>query len=158
MFNIELPRYEKIWLITGSITLVIFLVVLGIMGFAMGFNPPGHMNTIAPDQVDATPPFDKPGLFAVADKEYRAVMQARVFAFQPGEVTIPAGSKIHFEVTSPDVVHGMYIAGTNVNMMIVPGHISEFTHTFNKPGDYLILCNEYCGSGHHLMVGRIIVQ
>ncbi|MEB3100221.1 cytochrome c oxidase subunit II [Ferviditalea candida] len=154
----ELPRYEKIWLITGSITLVIFLVLLGIMGFAMGFNPSGHMKTIAPDQVGATPPFDKPGLFTVADKEYRAVMQAKVFAFLPGEMTIPAGSKIHFEVTSPDVVHGMYIAGTNVNMMIVPGHISEFTHTFNKPGDYLILCNEYCGSGHHLMLGRIIVQ
>jgi cytochrome c oxidase subunit 2 len=35
--------------------------------------------------------------------------------------------------------------------MLEPGHISEFVTTVNKTGDYLIVCNEYCGVGHAQM-------
>jgi len=28
---------------------------------------------------------------------------------------------------------------------------------FNTPGNYLIVCNEYCGIGHHSMVSRLYV-
>jgi len=30
--------------------------------------------------------------------------------------------------------------------------------TFNEPGEYLIGCNEYCGTMHHNMVGKLIVK
>jgi cytochrome c oxidase subunit 2 len=29
--------------------------------------------------------------------------------------------------------------------------------TPHEEGEYTILCNEFCGLGHHVMVGRIIV-
>jgi cytochrome c oxidase subunit 2 len=50
------------------------------------------------------------------------------------------------------------IAGTNANSMIVPGYISQFTTTFAAPGNYLLMCHEFCGTGHHAMHGRIIVD
>ena len=50
------------------------------------------------------------------------------------------------------------IAGTNANTMLVPGYISQFTTVFSKPGDYLIVCHEFCGNGHHVMSGRLIVE
>jgi cytochrome c oxidase subunit II len=50
------------------------------------------------------------------------------------------------------------IAGTNANSMIVPGYISQFTTTFATAGDYLLICHEFCGTGHHAMHGRIIVD
>jgi cytochrome c oxidase subunit II len=31
------------------------------------------------------------------------------------------------------------------------------TVTPEKVGEYSIICNEYCGLGHHAMIGRIIV-
>ncbi len=60
-------------------------------------------------------------------------------------------------VTSKDVIHGFEIPGTNVNMMVEPGYVNSLTTTFDKPGEYTILCNEYCGAGHHMMTARIKV-
>jgi cytochrome c oxidase subunit 2 len=27
-----------------------------------------------------------------------------------------------------------------------------------KAGEFPLICNEYCGLGHHLMIGRIVVK
>lgn len=158
MFNIDIPRYERLWLIAGGVTLVIFLVLFGFMGVSMGLNPPGHMETIDPQAVFTTPPFDNPGIRSIGPNEFEVIMVAQLFAFQPAAVTLPVGAKVHFKVTSPDVVHGMLIPGTNVNMMVIPGHITQFTYSFKEPGEYLVICHEYCGVAHHLMNGRIVVE
>lgn len=158
MLNIHIPRYERIWLIVGFATLGIFLVLSGFLAVSMNLNPPGHMMTIDPNALNQTPPFNNPGIQEVAPNEYRVVMVARMFMFQPNPISIPVGAKVHFQVTSPDVVHGLEIPRTNINMMVIPGHITEFTHIFKTPGDYLIVCHEYCGTGHHFMMGRLIVQ
>lgn len=158
MFHIKLPRYERLWLWIGSGSLLVFLGILGFLAVSRGLNPPGHMRTLAPEAVRTTTPFNQPGLYPVGPHEYRAVMVAQMFSFSPGSLTIPAGSTVHFEVTSPDVVHGFQIPGTNVNLTVVPGHITEFTYNFKEKGEHLLLCNEYCGVGHQMMMGKIIVQ
>ncbi len=94
----------------------------------------------------------------IGPNEYVLTSVSFVFGYDPKEVTVPAGAKVHFRVTSRDVIHGFYIPGTTVNMMVEPGHITEQTYTFDKPGKYLVLCHEYCGSGHHLMQGTIYVK
>lgn len=155
----HIHRLEKIWLAFGVVMLAVFLVVIGISGFAMGMNPPsGHAHTIDPQQVDVTPPFDKPGIRQVGDKEYEAVITSFAFGFDPNEMEIPAGSTVHFIITSKDVVHGYQIVGTNVNMMAVPGEVNHLSYTFDKPGEYLILCNEYCGIAHEMMKAKIVVS
>ncbi|MFL6562538.1 MAG: cytochrome B5, partial [Bacillus sp. (in: firmicutes)] len=65
--------------------------------------------------------------------------------------------KVKVIATTKDVVHGFEVAGTNINMMLEPGYVSEYTTTFDKAGEYLIVCNEYCGAGHHLMSSMIEV-
>ncbi|MFM1653150.1 cytochrome c oxidase subunit II [Brevibacillus sp. B_LB10_24] len=154
----HLHKYEKIWLLFGGGVLVLFLLILSVNSFAMGMTPPSHMEMIDPTKVDQTPPFDNPGLKQVGDNEYELVMTAFIFGYTPNEIEIPAGAKVTFKVTSKDVVHGFAIPGTNVNMMITPGYISTLTHTFSDPGEYLILCNEYCGIGHQVMATRIVVK
>jgi cytochrome c oxidase subunit 2 len=71
---------------------------------------------------------------------------------------VPAGAQIDFVATSADVIHGFQIEGTRVNMMLIPGQIARATYTFAEPGEHLLICHEYCGSGHHTMAGRIIVE
>ncbi len=155
---INIPRYERIWLTLGGASIVIFLVLSGFMAVSMNLNPPNHTKTIDPQAVLTTAPFDTPGLRQIGPNEYELVMVAGIFYFRPDLITIPTGAKIHFKVTTPDVVHGLEIPNTNVNIMAIPGHITEYTYTFKNPGDYLILCNEYCGTGHHLMLSRIVVE
>ena len=56
-----------------------------------------------------------------------------------------------------DVLHGAHIPMTNMSTMIVPGHVSEVTTVFPKPGEYPLLCNEYCGMGHDHMWSKVTV-
>ncbi|WP_027084439.1 cytochrome c oxidase subunit II [Cohnella panacarvi] len=156
----HLHRLEKTWLKFGISMLAVFLIVLGVMAFSMGMKPPSeHHHTVDPTKVAETAPFDNPGLNQIGKNHYEAVMTAYAFGFEPAvPLEVPVGSKVDFIVTSSDVVHGFAIVGTNVNMMIVPGEVSHVTHTFDKPGEYLILCNEYCGTGHEFMAITIVVQ
>lgn len=154
----HLHRYEKIWLLLGGAGLALFIALLSVNAFAMGMAPPSDMQMIDPQKVSETPPFDKPGLKQIGDKEYDAYMIAYAFGFTPAKMELPVGSTVHFYVTSTDVVHGFEIPATNINLMIVPGHVNSATYTFDKPGEYLILCNEYCGAGHQLMATTITVK
>ncbi|WP_127588539.1 cytochrome c oxidase subunit II [Paenibacillus koleovorans] len=151
-------KFEKIWLTFGLAMIVVFLAVLGVGAFAMGAAPPGdHHTQVDPARVEEIAPFNKPGLRQIGKNEYEAIMVGKVFSYVPDAMTVPVGATVHFTVTSPDVVHGFQIVGTNVNAMIVPGEVNHITHKFTKPGTYLVLCNEYCGSGHEVMSTTIIV-
>ncbi|MFS0726060.1 cytochrome c oxidase subunit II [Paenibacillus sp. 1P07SE] len=162
----HIHRLEKIWIVVGITMLGVFLVVVGIGAFAMGMQPPGshheqhggHTGAIDPDKLDETPPFDNPRLVQIGDNEYNAYMVGYAFGYSPDKMEIPVGATVHFQITSSDVVHGFQIPGTNVNMMVVPGEVNYLSHTFTEPGEYLILCNEYCGIGHEYMATTIIVS
>jgi heme/copper-type cytochrome/quinol oxidase subunit 2 len=36
--------------------------------------------------------------------------------------------------------------------------VSQFTITFPTAGRYSIVCNEFCGLMHHMMVGHLTVK
>ncbi|MDR6999083.1 cytochrome c oxidase subunit II [Neobacillus niacini] len=149
---------EKIWLTLSFGMIMIFMLITGYQAFALEMGPPSNMETIDPQKVDQTAPFDKPGVKQIGEHEYEVVMTLQAFSFNPGNIEIPAGSTVHFTLTSKDVVHGFEVAGTNLNTMIVPGHIQKITQKFEKPGTYLVLCNEYCGAGHQMMSTTIKVK
>jgi cytochrome c oxidase subunit 2 len=85
------------------------------------------------------------------------VLVAQAFAYNPTEIEIPVGSKVRFIATTKDVIHGLEVAGTNINMMLEPGYVSEKITTLDKAGTYTIVCNEYCGTGHALMYSTLKV-
>jgi cytochrome c oxidase subunit 2 len=111
-----------------------------------------------PQVLAASPPFDRPGLRQLAPGRYEAVIVAQTWQFTPNEIRVPAGSTVTFIATSKDVIHGFKIENTDVNMMLLPGQVSRLTTRFNTPGEYLFICQEYCGVGHHLMFGKVIVE
>nr|WP_263325960.1 cytochrome c oxidase subunit II [Neobacillus sp. Marseille-Q6967] len=155
----HMHKFEKIWLIFGISALVVFLSVVGVSAFYFGFKPPSGHHIIDPQKVEQTAPFDKPGLIKVEGKEwdYELVYVASAFFYNPQEVEVPLGAKVRVMVATKDVIHGFQIVGTNINMMVEPGYVSEIVTTFDKEGEYLIVCNEYCGTGHHLMSSKIKV-
>ena len=54
-------------------------------------------------------------------------------------------------------LHGFSLQPVNINVQVHPGYEMVVTVTPDKAGEYGIVCNEYCGIGHHMMVGKIYV-
>lgn len=157
----NMHKYEKIWLYLGSATLLFFLIVVGVSAFYMGSKPPSCAVTLDPERVREHELFKNPGLSEIGDNEYQLTVVSSAFDYDVGNsdkiVEIPKGATVHISSTTTDVIHGFEIAGTNVNMMLEPGYISTMTYTFDNPGTYTLVCNEYCGVGHHLMTATIEV-
>lgn len=149
----HLHKYEKYWLSFGVGSLIVFLLITGIMAFHNGSHPPSAKKIINHEKVDELTPFNKPGVHKVEgeDWDYEVVVVASAFYYDPPVLEVPEGAKVKFIATSKDVVHGFEVAGTNINMMLEPGYISEYVTTVDKAGEYLIVCNEYCGVGHAQM-------
>lgn len=156
MENIE--RYENAFLALSGVMLVVFLGALAYSAVAMGKTLPGRAGEVDPKTVRSTAPFDDPGVREVAPGEYEAVILGQAWSFQPAEIRVPAGSTVRFVATSADVIHGFHVEGTRVNAMLIPGQVTEVSHTFEEPGEHLIICHEYCGIGHHTMYGKVIVE
>ena len=113
---------------------------------------------VDPEKLSSTAPFDEPGLFETGPGTYDLVMVAQAWSWTPSEVVVPKGAEVTVIVTSRDVVHGMRITDTNVNVMIIPGQISEVEFDVYKSSQFEIICHEYCGIGHHGMFARILVE
>ena len=45
-----------------------------------------------------------------------------------------------------------------MNFQVIPGYDYVLEITPPEAGEYTILCNEFCGVGHHLMSGKLIVK
>jgi cytochrome c oxidase subunit II len=72
------------------------------------------------------------------------------------------GQPVEFQVTSSDVNHGFGIYSPAMQIVAqtqaMPGYVNRLQHTFTTPGIYHILCLEYCGLVHHLMMTDLVVK
>ena len=60
-------------------------------------------------------------------------------------------------LSSLDWQHGFSLQPVNINLQVHPGYDMVLTVTPDQAGEYGVVCNEYCGVGHHLMTGKIYV-
>lgn len=156
------PTERRYILFSGGLILA-FAVAILISSVAYGIQVPGQEMRVDPRTVatDGTTPFSLPEeerVRELAPGEYEAYVLAKTWAFEPRDISIPAGSTITFYVTSQDVMHGFKLQKTNMNIMILPGQVSRVTVTLDEPGTYDFICHEYCGIAHHTMYGQVIVE
>lgn len=164
----HLHKYEKVWLVFGLASLALFLLILGFAAFWKGTHPNSNLQKIDPQNIEANESFrpENLGLREAAEGKYVVNMVASAFNYDFGKdeageavkkIRVPKGSTVLFQITSKDVVHGFQVAGTNVNMMVEPGHISRYETVMKNTGEFTVVCNEYCGIGHHMMFGTVEV-
>ena len=67
------------------------------------------------------------------------------------------GAEYILHLSSVDVNHGFNLYPFNINFQVIPGYDYALRVVPTEPGEFGIVCNEFCGVGHHLMVGRIDV-
>lgn len=154
----KVHQYEKAFLGVSIVLLIACALALVYSTVVMGIHLPGEHGRVDPARLTQTPPFDQPGVREVAPGEYEAVIIGRAWSFEPNEIRVPAGSRVTFISSSTDVIHGIQVTGTRINVMLIPGQISRVEYTFREPGEHLLICHEYCGLGHHTMGGRVIIE
>jgi len=73
-------------------------------------------------------------------------------------LTLKVGQLYKLELTSVDVIHAFYIPKLGIKYDTVPGFTYVIWLKVDTPGIYDIYCAEYCGTGHYLMLGKVVVK
>lgn len=136
-----------------AIALGVSAVHLGLIAFAAI-----KLGIGVPDCVRDVKPFTSGSLIHHGGNRYEAHVLAKMWGFEPRKIVVPTGSVVDFYLTSKDVTHGFHIGDTNVNLMAVPFVVNRAQAKFDRPGEYPILCHEYCGAGHQAMNALIEVR
>ena len=143
---------ERRWGGIVAVTVGIIFAVITVTSLAMALNPPSHVETIDPNTLHLGE-FAEANLGTTVGADGAIVTRivATQFLFEPRCVAVPEGKTVTFRLSSPDVIHGLIVAGTNINTMVVPGYVSEIHAALRKAGDYRMPCHEFCGIGHSEM-------
>lgn len=84
-------------------------------------------------------------------------LEASSFAFSPAVVEVNPGNQVTIELTSTDVVHGLYLDGYDLEMTADPGQTTRLTFTADKTGTFRFRCSVTCGPLHPFMIGKLKV-
>ncbi|MBI4968021.1 MAG: cytochrome C oxidase subunit II [Rhodospirillales bacterium] len=81
---------------------------------------------------------------------------ARLWEWYP-ILELENGKSYRLHLSSLDWQHGFSLQPANINLQVHPGIEMVVTVTPNAAGEYGIICNEFCGIGHHTMLGKLYV-
>ena len=150
---------ERRWTYVVVVVVVFVLAMIVLAGVHWGAQPPSNVETIDASRLHLSGEFMDGNLGTEIRPDGSAVVRvlAQQYSFVPGCIVVPAQTRVVFRATSPDVVHGFLVAGTNVNTMVVPGFVAEVRAQFGRPGEHVMPCHEYCSVGHEGMWARVKV-
>ena len=72
-------------------------------------------------------------------------------------LTVPANQIIVLNITSADVTHGLYIPALLVAKDAQPGIYTQLWFNATQTGTFTIECRQLCGTGHALMLSKLVV-
>jgi cytochrome c oxidase subunit 2 len=83
-------------------------------------------------------------------------MTARLWQWWP-IIEFEKDQTYRLHLSSMDWQHGFSLQPVNINLQVHPNYDMVITLTPNEAGEFGVVCNEFCGIGHHLMIGKIYV-
>lgn len=159
-----LDRLERSWLIIGLVW-CLFLTAMMPLWFFLGRQnvpattyrvTPGQFQQLVTDFAQQYQVDTEQGIPVVAPPPGDVYMLARQWQWYP-ILKLKKGETYHLHLSSLDVQHGFSLQPTNLNFMVLPGYDYVVKLTPTQTGEFSVVCNEFCGIGHHLMVGKIII-
>lgn len=150
---------ELLWSFGVGVLVAATLSMIVFTALTMSINPPSNVERIDPKVLHLSGEFAEHnlGTTVTADGSVTTRVVATQFMFIPGCIAVPQGRPVTLRFTTPDVIHGLLITGTNVNTMVVPGYVAQVHTEFTRGGDLLMPCHEYCGLGHSEMWATVQV-
>ncbi|HJP70019.1 MAG TPA: hypothetical protein VJ846_14075, partial [Sphingomicrobium sp.] len=136
----DILRFELRWSVVVGIIVAIIVIAVVFAAISMHMNPPSNREYVDPKTLHLSAEFTEGNLGTRVDSNGQIVARiiATQFEFVPSCIVLPANRDVTLRLTSPDVIHGILVTGTNVNTMIVPGYVSQVHTVFRKTGDLLM--------------------
>lgn len=75
-----------------------------------------------------------------------------------GTLRVPLHQPVRLLITSRDVVHSFFVPDFRVKQDAVPGRYTQLWFDATELGDHPVLCAEYCGLNHSLMLATVRVM
>jgi Heme/copper-type cytochrome/quinol oxidases, subunit 2 len=157
---------EKVWLAVSILACLFMFLVMVVWAIAGKQNPPQESYRIRPSTfqqrveefINKYKIGEENGVPIVeAPSNVDLYLMGRMFQWTP-ILVLKKGETYRIRLSSIDVNHGFSIQPVNINFQAVPGYEYVLTLKPTQSGEFLIVCNEFCGIGHHKMVGKIIVK
>ena len=150
-------RVEHRWAAIMVATVVLLAAIATFSAIFHAAVPQARVETVDPRTLHLGGEFIESNLGSALEPDGSVTVRAvgQQYSFTPSCLLVPTGTQITFRMTSADVVHGFLVAGTNINLMLVPGYISSLQARFDEPGERLMPCHEFCGVGHEGMWARV---
>jgi len=152
-------RTERRWASVAVAIIVVLVLTAAFAGLHRATMPQARVETIDPSRLHLAGEFVEANLGSAPEPDGSVTVRAigQQYSFTPSCILVPAETPMTLRATSADVVHGIMIQGTNINTMLVPGYVSQQFMRFDKTGDYLMPCQEFCSFGHEGMWGKVRV-
>lgn len=152
-------RVERRWAVMSIAIIAALVGMAAYAGIHQAVMPQARVETADPATLHISGEFIESNLGSAVEPDGSVMVRAigQQYSFTPQCVVVPSETRITIRATSADVLHGLFIQGTNVNAMLVPGYISIAETSFKTPGEHVVPCHEFCGFGHQGMWGKIRV-
>ncbi len=166
-WNVPVHGYEKLWL---GITIVWAVILFGWMA---GWTYMGEQNPTGKTYKVSTAEFknrvqsyikeaDRTDEGQIVPPGEDVYVAATRFAWIGLPVELKAGKEYKIHLGSYDVQHGFSVRKEDVlskqsSLQVLPGYEWVIPMTFDEPGTYHVVCNEFCGFGHSTMHGKFRV-
>ena len=150
-------RAEQRWAAVAVGIMVVLVVMAAFAGVHEATLPQSRIETVDPTTLHLRGEFIESNLGSALEPDGSVTVRfiGQQYSFTPPCLLVPADTPINFRATSADAVHGFLITGTTVNLMLVPGYISNLPARFDTTGERVMPCQEFCGVGHEGMWARI---
>ena len=158
--------FERVWIALALVWCLVMFLAMPYWHFAGKQNSTGEAYTVEPMAfVERANQFiaqyqvgEENGVPIVEPPPGSDIyMVAQMWSFRP-ILKLKEGQTYRLHISSPDLNHGFSVMPINMNFQVGPGYDHVLTITPDSTGEFPIICNEFCGIGHHMMTGRIIVE
>jgi cytochrome c oxidase subunit 2 len=152
-------RVERRWATMSVIIVLVLATAAALIGLGHATMPQGRVEVVDAARLHLSGEFVESNLGSAVEPDGSVTVRAigQQYSFLPDCLLVPTDTPITFRATSPDVIHGFLIVGTNINTMLVPGYVANVRTRFSTPGEHLMPCHEFCGVGHEGMWARVKV-
>ncbi len=84
-------------------------------------------------------------------------ISAKKFEFTPSQITLKKGEPVILRLTSSDRVHGFMSKPLKIDTDIPADKSADIPVTPDTAGDFTVICDHYCGTGHGNMKMKVTV-
>jgi cytochrome c oxidase subunit 2 len=85
-------------------------------------------------------------------------IEARKFVYTPNQIVLKQGESVVLEFTAIDFMHGFNVPDMHIRADLMPGQVTRVPLNTDMAGDFDFLCDNFYGSGHETMNGRITIK